>query len=329
MDSGDGAGLEVEYVGSSGPTGPRRCAAPGLGSRSRRDAAPSAAPRPGDPRLTTPHECQHDETGDDRTGQVGQPGQQHAEGDDDADGHESGAQHARKRSAGANAKSTGSLRGSWSPDSVTDRLHPRSGPPTKSTLVGRGEEGSHSDSHCARNDSWRWFENGFLSKPRSTNSGRSSSADSTAPDWRWNVRRRLSEREGRPVRPPGPTSGCLAGGPGTIVQPAATSAPRARHRVGEWRARQARHRVHRGRAAPAGHRPRAPHPAPARPGLRLGGPSSWAAPSSSRAEQRPASWQRGRDSNPRLTSLPATAFKAVPIGHSGTPPGPSRDRPRV
>ncbi len=33
------------------------------------------------------------------------------------------------------------------------------------------------------------------------------------------------------------------------------------------------------------------------------------------------SWeQRGRDSNPRLTSLPATAFKAVPIGHSGTPP---------
>ena len=30
--------------------------------------------------------------------------------------------------------------------------------------------------------------------------------------------------------------------------------------------------------------------------------------------------QRGRDSNPRLTSLPATAFKAVPIGHSGTPP---------
>ena len=32
-------------------------------------------------------------------------------------------------------------------------------------------------------------------------------------------------------------------------------------------------------------------------------------------------WQRGRDSNPRLTFLPATAFKAVPIGHSGTPPG--------
>ena len=31
--------------------------------------------------------------------------------------------------------------------------------------------------------------------------------------------------------------------------------------------------------------------------------------------------QRGRDSNPRLTFLPATAFKAVPIGHSGTPPG--------
>src|SRR5687768_9321068 len=31
--------------------------------------------------------------------------------------------------------------------------------------------------------------------------------------------------------------------------------------------------------------------------------------------------QRGRDSNPRLTLLPATAFKAVPIGHSGTPPG--------
>ena len=25
--------------------------------------------------------------------------------------------------------------------------------------------------------------------------------------------------------------------------------------------------------------------------------------------------------NPRLTSLPATAFKAVPIGRSGTPPG--------
>ena len=35
-----------------------------------------------------------------------------------------------------------------------------------------------------------------------------------------------------------------------------------------------------------------------------------------------ARWQRGRDSNPRLTSLPATAFKAVPIGHSGTPPVP-------
>ena len=34
--------------------------------------------------------------------------------------------------------------------------------------------------------------------------------------------------------------------------------------------------------------------------------------------------QRGRDSNPRLTSLPATAFKAVPIGHSGTPPWPRR-----
>ena len=37
--------------------------------------------------------------------------------------------------------------------------------------------------------------------------------------------------------------------------------------------------------------------------------------------------QRGRDSNPRLTSLPATAFKAVPIGHSGTPPcGPGASR---
>ncbi len=39
----------------------------------------------------------------------------------------------------------------------------------------------------------------------------------------------------------------------------------------------------------------------------------------SRAPGRAAA-QRGRDSNPRLTSLPATAFKAVPIGHSGTPP---------
>ena len=36
--------------------------------------------------------------------------------------------------------------------------------------------------------------------------------------------------------------------------------------------------------------------------------------------------QRGRDSNPRLTSLPATAFKAVPIGHSGTPPWPPAPR---
>ena len=40
------------------------------------------------------------------------------------------------------------------------------------------------------------------------------------------------------------------------------------------------------------------------------------------ARRRRASRQRGRDSNPRLTSLPATAFKAVPIGHSGTPPCP-------
>ena len=36
----------------------------------------------------------------------------------------------------------------------------------------------------------------------------------------------------------------------------------------------------------------------------------------------------GRDSNPRLTSLPATAFKAVPIGRSGTPPGGRTRRPR-
>ena len=45
-------------------------------------------------------------------------------------------------------------------------------------------------------------------------------------------------------------------------------------------------------------------------------------PASSRPRRAPCfAEQRGRDSNPRLTSLPATAFKAVPIGHSGTPPG--------
>ena len=45
--------------------------------------------------------------------------------------------------------------------------------------------------------------------------------------------------------------------------------------------------------------------------------SSWRSAAASSCQPR----QRGRDSNPRLTSLPATAFKAVPIGHSGTPPG--------
>ena len=39
------------------------------------------------------------------------------------------------------------------------------------------------------------------------------------------------EGQGRPVRPPGATSGCLAGGPGTVLQPAAPSAAGARHRA--------------------------------------------------------------------------------------------------
>ena len=47
-------------------------------------------------------------------------------------------------------------------------------------------------------------------------------------------------------------------------------------------------------------------------------------PATSAAPSEPTR-QRGRDSNPRLTSLPATAFKAVPIGHSGTPPRPRPD----
>ena len=71
----------------------------------------------------------------------------------------------------------------------------------------------------------------------------------------------------------------------------------------------------RGEADAAAGRPGAPRAAGARPGLRLGVAGARRLGVAARA-----AGQRGRDSNPRLISLPATAFKAVPIGHSGTPP---------
>ena len=154
------------------------------------------------------------------------------------------------------------------------------------------------------------------------------SADGTAPEWRWNVRRRLSEVKDA-------LSGPQARQADAWLAARAQSSNRVRHQLharatslasGVLEKLDTESIAERDHAA--GDRPRAPRAAPARPRLRLGVPRDRRVRVAAEPS-RCAAWQRGRDSNPRLTSLPATAFKAVPIGHSGTPPGPCEPRPSL
>ncbi len=228
----------------------------------------------------------------------------------------------RARRAGASASSTGSdgLAGGGVTGSGTRRLHLRSGPPTKSTLVGDGDL-SHTQiptvHDLTRGGGSRWL----LSKPQSTNFVRSSRPTAPRPNGAGTCA--VGSPRSRTRSPaPGATSRGLAGS-------AAQSSNRARHQL-HARATSLAAGVldkldtdeHHPRDAPAAEPTWSTTSSACTTWSTTRSPSSSAAPSRSGRLGSVGGWQRGRDSNPRLTSLPATAFKAVPIGRSGTPPGP-------
>ena len=216
--------------------------APGPGSRARRAAAPSgvrraagrARPRRRPPSTTRPV-----------TTAVGRSASQMTQ---DARARRTTPMatrpvpSSRSRSAGARAKLDGSR---WGPAAA--RGSPadytcRRGRTTKSALVGSPWPGSHSRSHLCTNEVVEGGSRWLLSKTAIKELRQILAADSTAPEWRWNVRRRLSEVKDALTDPQARQAEAWLAAREADLQPRPPPAPGAGHRAGRRRARQARRR---------------------------------------------------------------------------------------